>query len=210
MNDTCFCCHQSVLDVHVHFRNFLIHPTHLFKVKTLKVPGLLSRADASFIWKSHRLRISTWFFFSVFGLGLTQPSRKSSWSKPIQAWICSIGISGVTFVTSVPSADFETIAPTQPTNVVDWTPTSLQPSMALQLQQWLQHNVVTETTMCSKPVHVSPLFGVPKKDPQVARPILDTRQLNRHSIKRHFQMDTFKTARTLLEKGDWMCKIDLT
>ena len=48
---------------------------------------------------------------------------------------------------------------------------------------------------------VYPMFGIPKRDSPESRPILYTRKLNQYLLRRHFQMDTLKMARKLLERG---------
>ena len=89
-----------------------------------------------------------------------------------------------------------------------WTPRHLQDDMERQVQEWIQLGAIEKTTSSKGFVH--PLFGIPKKDSSEARPILDTRKLNFNLVRRHFQMDSLKTARQLLSPGEWMCKMDLS
>ncbi|XP_061089895.1 uncharacterized protein LOC133123446, partial [Conger conger] len=51
-------------------------------------------------------------------------------------------------------------------------------------------------------------FLVPKKDGGV-RPILDLRALNRHLVKRRFQMLTHKRVMSSISQGDWFTLVDL-
>lgn len=54
----------------------------------------------------------------------------------------------------------------------------------------------------------SRVFLVPKKDGQV-RPVLNLRPLNQFLSHSHFKMEGMHVVRDLLQKNDWMTRIDL-
>lgn len=56
--------------------------------------------------------------------------------------------------------------------------------------------------------HVAAGFCVPKATGG-ARPVIDWRDLNLHTLKRHFKMESLKTVQEQLEVGDFMAKIDI-
>ena len=55
---------------------------------------------------------------------------------------------------------------------------------------------------------LSNVFVTPKGEGQF-RPIINLKQLNRYVPYYHFKMEGLKDVKYLLQKGDWMCKIDL-
>ena len=54
----------------------------------------------------------------------------------------------------------------------------------------------------------SPMFLVPKSD-RSWRPVINLKALNRHVITRHFNMESIRTVKGLMMKGDWLLKLDL-
>ena len=54
----------------------------------------------------------------------------------------------------------------------------------------------------------SRLFLVPKKDGQM-RPVINLRPLNQFLVHNHFKMEGMHVVRDLLQKNDWMTRIDL-
>ena len=54
----------------------------------------------------------------------------------------------------------------------------------------------------------SRLFLVPKKGGQM-RPVLNLKPLNRFIYHRHFKMEGMHIARDLLQRGNWMTRIDI-
>lgn len=54
----------------------------------------------------------------------------------------------------------------------------------------------------------SVLFLVPKKEGQF-RPVINLRPLNRFLRYLHFKMEGIQVVRDLLQRGDWMTRIDL-
>ena len=55
---------------------------------------------------------------------------------------------------------------------------------------------------------ISRMFLVPKKDGS-QRPIVDLRDLNKFIVWEHFKMEGIHLVKHLLQKGDWMVKLDL-
>ena len=60
----------------------------------------------------------------------------------------------------------------------------------------------------SQATFVSPMFVVIKADGSW-RPVINLKCLNQHILARHFKMESIRTAKGLLRKGDWMIKLDL-
>ena len=56
--------------------------------------------------------------------------------------------------------------------------------------------------------YISSIFTRPKKDGGY-RMILDLSKLNKNVVHKHFKMDTFTNALTLLSRGDYMASVDL-
>ena len=54
----------------------------------------------------------------------------------------------------------------------------------------------------------SSIFMVPKKDGG-QRPVINLKRLNYHVKSEHFKMESLHTVKSLLQKEDWMTKIDL-
>lgn len=54
----------------------------------------------------------------------------------------------------------------------------------------------------------SSMFLVPKSDGSW-RPVINLKALNRHVITRHFKMESIRTVKGLMMKGDWLLKLDL-
>ena len=55
---------------------------------------------------------------------------------------------------------------------------------------------------------VSPMFPVPKGDGS-RRPIIDLRELNQFITPHHFKMEGIRTLKGLIQKNDWMVKLDM-
>ena len=55
---------------------------------------------------------------------------------------------------------------------------------------------------------ISPMFLVAKSDGSW-RPVINLKSLNRHTIARHFKMESIRTVKGLLQEGDYMMKLDL-
>ena len=55
---------------------------------------------------------------------------------------------------------------------------------------------------------VSPMFPVPKGDGSW-RPIIDLRELNQFITPHHFKMEGIRTLKGLIQKNDWMVKLDM-
>lgn len=55
---------------------------------------------------------------------------------------------------------------------------------------------------------ISPMFLVAKADGSW-RPVINLKALNTHIQSRHFKMESIRTARGLLQEGDYMVKLDL-
>jgi hypothetical protein len=56
---------------------------------------------------------------------------------------------------------------------------------------------------------LSNVFVTPKGEEGEYRPITNLKQLNQYVPYHHFKMEGLKDVKYLLQKGDWMCKIDL-
>ena len=54
----------------------------------------------------------------------------------------------------------------------------------------------------------SSIFLVPKSDGSW-RPMVNLKPLNEHIISRHFKMESVRTAKSLLQREDWLVKLDL-
>ena len=54
----------------------------------------------------------------------------------------------------------------------------------------------------------SPLFLVPKSDGSW-RPVINLKALNKYVVTRHFKMESVRTVKGLMQKGDWLVKLDL-
>lgn len=54
----------------------------------------------------------------------------------------------------------------------------------------------------------SPMFLVPKPD-GTWRPVINLKSLNKHVITHHFKMESIRTIKGLMQKGDWLLKLDL-
>ena len=55
---------------------------------------------------------------------------------------------------------------------------------------------------------VSPIFVVPKSDGSW-RPVINLQALNQHITKCHFKMESIKSVKGLVQKEDWLAKLDL-
>ena len=60
----------------------------------------------------------------------------------------------------------------------------------------------------SEPGYTSSIFLVPKSDGSW-RPVVNLKPLNQYVISRHFKMESLKTAKNIIQKGDWLVKLDL-
>lgn len=56
--------------------------------------------------------------------------------------------------------------------------------------------------------YTSPIFLVPKSDGSW-RPVINLKSLNRYVVTRHFKMESIRTVKGLMQKGDWLVKLDL-
>lgn len=68
--------------------------------------------------------------------------------------------------------------------------------------------VTTAEQLCLTSV-VSTIFGVPKRDSEAVRLVIDLTTINPFVVYRHFKMEGLRTVRDLLQPGDWMCTVDL-
>ena len=55
---------------------------------------------------------------------------------------------------------------------------------------------------------MSQMFLVPKSDGSW-RPVINLKSLNKYVIARHFKMESIRTAKGLMQTGDWLVKLDL-
>ena len=55
---------------------------------------------------------------------------------------------------------------------------------------------------------ISPIFVVPKADGSW-RPVINLKALNTYVARSHFKMESVKTVKGLLQRGDWLVKLDL-
>ena len=55
---------------------------------------------------------------------------------------------------------------------------------------------------------ISPIFVVPKADGSW-RPVINLQALNTYVARSHFKMESIKTVKGLLQRGDWLVKLDL-
>ena len=88
-------------------------------------------------------------------------------------------------------------------------PQELERSMAEELSKLLEKGAITPVSQ-PYPTNsfVSRMFLVPKKDGS-HRPIIDLRELNRSIRCEHFKMEGIHLLKDMLQKGDWMVKLDL-
>jgi hypothetical protein len=70
----------------------------------------------------------------------------------------------------------------------------------------LKKGAIIEAT--DTPGFFSNIFAIPKKNGGF-RPIINLRNLNRHIRYEHFKMEGLDVVRNLLQKGDWLAKLDL-
>ena len=56
--------------------------------------------------------------------------------------------------------------------------------------------------------YTSPIFLVPKSDGSW-RPVINLKSLNRYVITHHFKMESIRTVKGLMQRGDWLVKLDL-
>ena len=70
----------------------------------------------------------------------------------------------------------------------------------------LRKGAIMEAT--ETPGFFSNIFAIPKKNGGF-RPIINLRNLNRHIRYEHFKMEGLDVVRNLLQKGDWLAKLDL-
>ena len=54
----------------------------------------------------------------------------------------------------------------------------------------------------------SQMFLVPKPDGSW-RPVINLKSLNSYVVTRHFKMESIRTAKGLMQSGDWLVKLDL-
>ena len=55
---------------------------------------------------------------------------------------------------------------------------------------------------------LSPIFMVPKSD-GAWHPVINLQALSQHITKRHFKMESTKSVQGLIQKEDWLAKLDL-
>ena len=72
----------------------------------------------------------------------------------------------------------------------------------------ISKGAVTELQTLPVGGFLSTLFLVPKKDGG-QRPVINLKKLNSFINAPHFKMEGIHTLKSLLEKGDWLVKIDL-
>ena len=54
----------------------------------------------------------------------------------------------------------------------------------------------------------NPLFLVPKSDGSW-HPVINLKALNKYIITRHFKMESVRTVKGLMQKGDWLVKLNM-
>lgn len=105
---------------------------------------------------------------------------------------------------------------------LDFTSTPYQPSLPNQpffnqenqllvdkeIQSLLDKNAITPSVL-TKDTFISNIFLVPKKDGG-QRPVFNLKHLNVFLKYEHFKMEGIHLLKDLLQKNDWMVKIDLT
>ena len=74
--------------------------------------------------------------------------------------------------------------------------------------QNLQKKGVVQLAQFHPDQYISTMFVVPKKDGG-NRPIINLKRLNQNIPYRHFKMEGIHMLKDLLQKGDYMCKLDL-
>lgn len=72
----------------------------------------------------------------------------------------------------------------------------------------LQDKEAIEPTSQGPLTYVSPMFVVPKSDGSW-RPVINLQHLNKHVRTEHFKMESIRSAKGLIQRGDWMAKLDL-
>ena len=87
-------------------------------------------------------------------------------------------------------------------------------SFKTHLTSFLAEGVVRAVGRSTKPLRklswLSRLFSVPKPGCPEGRPCLNLKPLNRYGRKHKFKMETLKDLRTLLRRGDFLTKIDIS
>ena len=61
---------------------------------------------------------------------------------------------------------------------------------------------------CQDRSFISQMFLVPKSDTSW-RPVINLKNLNRFATPHHFKMESIRTVKGVMQKGDWLCKLDL-
>ena len=61
---------------------------------------------------------------------------------------------------------------------------------------------------CQDRSFISQMFLVPKSDTSW-RPVINLKNLNRFVTPHHFKMESIRTVKGVMQKGDWLCKLDL-
>ena len=71
----------------------------------------------------------------------------------------------------------------------------------------VQKQAVQEVPVTTKEYY-SNIFMVPKKD-EDQRPVINLKSLNKYVKSEYFKMEGLHTVKGLLQKSDWMAKVDL-
>ena len=89
-------------------------------------------------------------------------------------------------------------------------PLSKEKAQALdgELEKMAMKQAIEPVRDRSQATFVSPMFMVTKAYGSW-RPVINLKCLNQHILARHFKMESIKTAKGLLRRGDWMIKLDL-
>jgi len=77
-----------------------------------------------------------------------------------------------------------------------------------EVQQMLEKTAIERVENSSKNQYLSSIFLFPKKDLGY-RPVINLWNLNRHIPFQHFKMENLSLLKELIQKGDFMIKIDL-
>ena len=77
-----------------------------------------------------------------------------------------------------------------------------------EIEEMLTKKAVEVVQTATENHFVSHLFVRPKKDGGM-RPIFNLKALNQFVVYNHFQMEGFHVVRNIIQRGDWLCKVDL-
>ena len=79
-------------------------------------------------------------------------------------------------------------------------------ALSAEIEKLLEKQAISLTE--ARDGFTSNMFLVPKKEGQW-RLILNLKALNTYTIREHFKMEDIRSVKDLLNKGDYMCKLDL-